>query len=208
MPVSETHKTIFIHIPKTGGTSIEFALGMHGNIPDIGIKPYLNQQKDYTTLFGNGLQHLSCTQVFRLISRRLCLKNGDRNRIIGHISSLRSYIPIKTKRDLTGEILKEYYVFTIVRNPYDRLVSQIAWSENKWADGKILDAGLFHKIVNRTFARQAKRIPERLKPQYAYILIRGENYLHDVFHYEDFREDLFQVCQGVNWFAIFSQFKV
>ena len=29
MPISHTHRCIFIHIPKCAGTSVETALGMH-----------------------------------------------------------------------------------------------------------------------------------------------------------------------------------
>jgi len=32
-----SHKTIFVHIPKTAGTSIEAVLGMHGDKQDIGV---------------------------------------------------------------------------------------------------------------------------------------------------------------------------
>ena len=36
MPISYKHNCIFVHIPKCAGTSIEFALGMHGDPKNIG----------------------------------------------------------------------------------------------------------------------------------------------------------------------------
>jgi hypothetical protein len=40
VPVSHKHNCIFIHIPKTAGTSIEASLGMHGDLNFVGYKPY------------------------------------------------------------------------------------------------------------------------------------------------------------------------
>ena len=67
MPISHKHNCIFIHIPKTAGTSIEASLGMHGDLDYVGIKPYINQRKNQDTLFGVGLQHLTALQVKRKI---------------------------------------------------------------------------------------------------------------------------------------------
>lgn len=63
MPVSRTHKCIFIHIPKCAGTSIESALSMHGDIPDVGLRPYRNQKFDPEHLFGKGAQHFTLEEI-------------------------------------------------------------------------------------------------------------------------------------------------
>ena len=54
MPISSDYNCIFVHIPKTAGTSIEAALGMHGDLKKIGILPNPDQKKDTSLLFGNG----------------------------------------------------------------------------------------------------------------------------------------------------------
>jgi hypothetical protein len=67
MPISQKYKCIFIHIPKTAGTSIEHALEMHGDKDFIGIKPYINQKQDYDSFFGGGLQHCTVSQLAKMI---------------------------------------------------------------------------------------------------------------------------------------------
>jgi hypothetical protein len=62
MPVSRKLKCVFIHIPKTAGTSIEVALDMHGNKEDLGLVP-VSLDANTDTLFGKGLQHLTAVQI-------------------------------------------------------------------------------------------------------------------------------------------------
>ena len=85
MPVFHEHKIIFFHIGKTGGFSIEKALGLG--------------QLDYR-VFDDRVVHGLNKGVMTQHARP------------GYV------------RDIVGDdIFNEYYKFTIVRNPWDRMVS-------------------------------------------------------------------------------------
>ena len=120
MPLSHRYKTIFIHIPKTGGTSIEAVLGMHGDREDVGVVPYPDQVADRQHFYGRQLQHMTAERL---------------------------------RAELNDEaIFSSYFKFTVVRNPWDRLVSTCAWSGRKWAKGQILEREEFDAFVRRTHA--------------------------------------------------------
>lgn len=67
MPISHDYMCIFVHIPKCAGTSIEAALGMHGDLNFIGVQPYLDQIVNKSTLFGKGVQHLTAEELETLL---------------------------------------------------------------------------------------------------------------------------------------------
>lgn len=87
MPLITSKKILFLHIPKTGGTTIEAALDMHK--PECFF--YLNWYKNYRVC----PQHLYYSELAREV-----------------------------------EGLSEYTTFTIVRNPFDRLVSEFYHVKN------------------------------------------------------------------------------
>ena len=145
MPISHLLKTIFIHIPKTGGTSVEAALGMHGEKRDIGIRPYFNQTIDTAHLYGRDLQHMTAAH--------LKTKLGD------------------------DVIYDAYFKFSIVRNPWERLVSTCAWAGQKWAKGDPLRQPEFDDIVRQLYERfeaarsasQTLVLPPHLAAQHTFI---------------------------------------
>lgn len=68
MPVCRQRKFIFVHIPKTGGSSIEKALGLFGR--DNNGANELCADILYGTAGDRALQHLPAREISRLLSRR------------------------------------------------------------------------------------------------------------------------------------------
>jgi hypothetical protein len=172
MPISHLHKTIFVHIPKTAGTSVEVVLGMHGDKQDIGIVPYFNQTPDHQRLYGRDLQHLTAARLRAVL-------NDD-------------------------AVFGGYFKFTIVRNPWDRLVSTCAWSDQKWAKGKELLSPEFDQLVRQLYdafqtAKLASRmlvLPQHLNPQFLFVLDDALRPLIDfTARYESLSRDWDHICQ-------------
>jgi hypothetical protein len=166
MPISHPLQTIFVHIPKAAGTSIEAVLGMHGDKTDIGVRPYFNQTPDPEHLYGGNLQHMT--------ARRLRTVLNDDVRFKG------------------------YFKFAVVRNPWDRLVSTCAWSDQKWTRGVELASAEFERLVCELHAafRAAKAasrplvLPAHLEPQVSYVADEhGQPLLDFVARYENLAAD-------------------
>lgn len=171
MPISHSHRTIFVHIPKTAGTSVEAVLGMHGDKTEIGVVPYFNQELDYEHLYGRQMQHMTAHDI-------------------------RNALPDKTAFD-------SYFKFTIVRNPWDRLVSSLAWTDQKWAKGVELTVAEFDAQVRRLHAMfmaaaaapSPAALPQFLYPQVLFIVDSNSRSLVDyVARYENLQADWDVIC--------------
>ncbi|MHB8814127.1 MAG: sulfotransferase family 2 domain-containing protein [Steroidobacteraceae bacterium] len=155
MPISHVHRTIFVHIPKTAGTSVESVLGMHGDKADIGIRPYFNQEVDREHLYGQDLQHMTA---------------ADLKHVLQHQG-----------------VFDRYFKFSIVRNPWDRLVSVFAWMNQKWAKGMELTEAEFEASLRQLhgmfiIARSTKqplRVGPHLWPQAHFLVDRERKQLVD-----------------------------
>ena len=94
MPLSTSLKCLFVHIPKTGGTSIEKALGIFGDWrTEDRVKLFGQISSDDLLAKGFGssfLQHLTYSEILQVVDRGT---------------------------------LREAFSFAFVRNPWDRLVS-------------------------------------------------------------------------------------
>ena len=169
MPVSHSHKTIFVHIPKTAGTSIEAVLGMHGDKQDIGVVPYFNQKLDHEHLYGRQMQHMTAQAI------RTVLNNDA--------------------------LFDSYFKFTVVRNPWDRLVSALAWTDQKWVRGEELTVSGFDTQVRQlhdllvTARTEPVQLPHYLYPQSLYIFDAARRPLVNfIARYENLAADWRVIC--------------
>lgn len=94
--ISHTHRCIFVHIPKCGGTSIEDVIWPEPRTPsDLWMGFTSKYHNKHQT---GGLQHLLVKQI----------------------------------REEVGEkVFHEYFKFTIVRNPWDKAISQFFYMRQR-----------------------------------------------------------------------------
>ena len=131
MIISRGRKYIFVHIPKTGGTSLSLALENKAMKDDVLIgdtpkaKNRRNRLKD-VKVSGRLWKHARLTDIYGLV---------------------------------TQEQIEQYFVFTIVRNPWDRVVSYYHWLREQTFDHpavKIAQSTLFadflrNEMIQRSF---------------------------------------------------------
>ena len=149
MPISINHSCVFIHVPRTGGTTIEKILGIH---------------KDWPTLFIDVFQG-------RLESE-------------GNILELQ-HLPYEEMKSIANiRYTEDFFKFTFVRNPWDRLVSEYSTLNQR-------DKNFFTQFVTRTaqIVNKSSKIKGEnchLRPQIEFIsddldfVGRFENYIEDV----------------------------
>ncbi len=141
MPVSHKLRCVFVHIPKTGGTSIEHALGMRGRHGREDrrklIGPIVSEDLYAEGFLSNFLQHLTVREIRRVAP-------ADR--------------------------LDGYLTFSVVRNPWDRLVSAYFRPDGDLlaqarAQGVELEGLSFDEFVEASMVVQHAH----LRPQHEYL---------------------------------------
>lgn len=168
MPVNYRNKLIFIHIPKTAGTSITQMLDMTtleqmyfcGTITE-----YVNIHKPYS-------------QKFNLIEYTNLLCRPPQ------------HFTYREKEKIIGkDAIKDYFVFAVVRNPYSRLVSEfVKIRERHKIDSfnDFVDLNLYRITdYDRQFNYQG-----HLETQTYYLLDNDNtlNSINKIFKYENLEE--------------------
>jgi chondroitin 4-sulfotransferase 11 len=122
VPISYTYNTVFIHIPKCAGTTIEKILGT------CTLREYYHPRQD--------------------------AKNGK-------IKTPQHSTYLELKSDLAIN-WNDYFVFSVVRNPYSRFVSEYNYRRNLFMNTKLKehDPVNFETFVNSLNIEVPKRIQQ------------------------------------------------
>lgn len=164
MPINFEKKCIFVHIPKTGGISVLKQLKFKRS-------PYTLWDDELLLAEGKGVPTPTITNSGRL-----------------------QHLPATLVKILRPDIFDSYYKFSVVRNPYTKILSEFSWkykfefnSEAKTysdQDHKILFDRFLYKI------EMGKLKTMRVYSQHKYLYDDlGNLMVDDIIRFENFEED-------------------
>lgn len=169
--ISHKYKCIFIHIPKTAGTSIEKKLGLF-----VKAKPGVQDHRTIREIEPFSLAHLG----------RLCQQENL------YLSLKRIYNLLKGRRTVSREMYNAYFKFTFVRNPWSRVFSwygDIMRNDVQRRRFGVPDNCLFKDFLNNHINKWF------LRSQLFWIMnIKGENPMDFIGRFERLEKDFFHVC--------------
>jgi chondroitin 4-sulfotransferase 11 len=166
MPVSHELKCIFVHIPRTGGTSIETALGVFGDW----------RSENTQTMFG-------------LISSPSLTHDIKSTAFLQHLTGAQL-------RHLLPQQFEPYFRFSIVRNPWERMVSIYGNMDTHMAEsakdaGRSFTGTSFDEFIERTEGFQHVH----LTPQHDFIFDSAGKCLVDfIGRFETLQSDFTTIC--------------
>lgn len=171
MIISDKKKFIYIHIFKTAGTSVSYAL-----------MPYANTR--FVIAYGNWITRKIFAQIEKYV-----MKDGGKYFIGFHKHATAFEVMSKL-----GTKYENYYKFAFVRNPYDRLVSayyyyvQSPWIRNHC----LVKDDDFYGFVEGYISTVPKR-------QVDYVLNKsGDNMVNFVGRYEGLEKDMLYISNLLN----------
>jgi hypothetical protein len=192
MPLIRKHKLLFIHIPKTGGSSIEKFFGLSEDDPYGDMKEGLHNGvfvSKFPIPLDHSVQHCSYLEYKRIIPRKLGI----------------------------GDSAERWEIFTVVRNPISRLFSELVFQ--KYIPSNTVDLPLskarhtIEKVIvdllTRSFETLLVRYPNirsghpgecyiHLKPQYEFLCDENGKLVPDItiLHTENLEQEFERLGYG------------
>ena len=197
--ISHRHKFIFVRPRKVAGTSLQVSLSRWLGENDVAsfVYPVLT------------FNHYTDEDDFSAVHAR----NSDRTGTLYASHDL----PDEIRKKVGEDVWAEYFKFTVVRNPWDLLVSYLhsKFGPNYWRDvwGGRRPIGFVRNVpravrlfrLRRTFARGCRKqavetiLREDLFPDVSdipqFYFSRGEPYADYVIRFENLHQDYDEVCR-------------
>ena len=140
MIISHARRYIFVHAPKTGGTSMTLALEARAKADDIIIGDTPKAKK--------------------------------RRKRLADLTSAGRLWKHSTLRDIDGIVdacaMQDYFVFTMVRNPWDRMVSYYHWAREQHFDHPVVRAARDYDFAGFLHQPDVWR-PLQAAPYHSYV---------------------------------------
>ncbi len=193
MIISHKHKFIFTKPRKVAGTSVEVALSKYCGEDDIITENVSSKDIDETSYTDYARNHE------------------------GYFNHMRAG---RIKENIGDKIWDEYFVFTIVRNPWDMLVSRYFWNIKNATPRKSplqvlgeiiknpLNKDLYGKLINSFRRRELKpgddfktfcykKLPPNISNTKYYFDKNDKPYNNFVIRYENLDQDYKTVCEKI-----------
>ena len=170
MPISYKHKCVFIHIPKTGGTTVEKLLDINPD-PVENIKSYWALDNLQIAYY---IKEFNCKTSFFL-----------------------QHLPAIFIKNFNPETFNNFFKFSIVRNPYDRLISEFCWlNRNELKIDNYYFINNFKAWVNNL---TPKTFNNHTLPQYYFLYNKNTLLVDKVYKYEDLQNALKELSVKLNF---------
>ena len=161
--ISKKHRCIFVHIPKTAGTSLSQALGLFDR--------YKHEVQDHRTLREMKPMNLNdlrigLTHKSHYYSRKRLLSYYFENFVLGH-------------HEIDQAEYQQFYKFTFVRNPWARLYS---WFNNLMQEENRQKHHVPEDYTFEKFVKEGMRLDIRILQGY-WKQKKGELYKESTFAY-------------------------
>lgn len=170
MPINNNHKIIFVHITRTGGTSIERILNMKGKDNSLKLNTLYGIYK------GIALQHLNISEIKKLKNVddyfSFCVVRNPFDRIISEFKFLKSNTPNK---------FTKYF-----KKSFDKFVNEIVIAYN---EGKVNKFG---------FNKYEYNEEDHFKTQLSYIKNNNKIDVNKILRFENLNRDWKEISNRFN----------
>jgi len=189
--INHDKKTIFFHVPKTGGTFIRENLEKYYNFNFYKIKRPDHEEITNRFLYIEKIKkhYHSGNKIFGILEY---FKNSPQSRNMGNYEYMTTSDYINEKIDMTDEKWNSYYKFTFIRNPYERFISGYSYVMKR------LNTNIeFEKYIDLKEYITDFEYMHTFMPQIKHISLNGKimcNYIGKLENLEsDFKEVLLKI---------------
>jgi hypothetical protein len=184
--ISHARRFIFIKTKKTAGTSLEIALSKYVGNDDV-LSPLVDyDEKARHQISGRRAQnHQKAFRSANLSERIRMISSREA------VPQYREHLPAVDVRKLVDPAVWDgYFKFTVVRNPFDRMISRYFWSV---ANGKNVPG----RWSVESFNQYLRYFPEHINENWNIYTAGDEPLVDAVVRYERLEEDLAHVSERI-----------